>query len=157
MNTDLLSRLVIAPALLWLGPRYASPQAETMLIAIAWQESQLKHRVQMDGGPARGFWQFERNGGVKGVLSHHATRELAINACFDLVVEPTKEAAHAAIAQNDLLACIFARLLLFSDPYALPTKEAEGWNYYERTWRPGKPHPEKWGEAWDLATREVYG
>ena len=157
MNSDLLSRLVIAPALSWLGPRYASPQAETMLIAIAWQESRLEHRVQMGGGPARGFWQFEREGGVRGVLRHHSSKLRAIEACSDLVVEPTKEAVHTAIAQNDLLACIFARLLLFTDPYPLPTKEAEAWNYYERNWRPGKPHPENWGESWDVATREVYG
>ncbi|MFC0406763.1 hypothetical protein [Roseomonas elaeocarpi] len=31
-------------------------------------------------------------------------------------------------------------LLLCSDAGALPTERDEGWAYYQRNWRPGKPH-----------------
>jgi len=53
---------------------------------------------------------------------------------------------------NDALAVGFSRLLLLSDPSALPVPvEASAdaaWDYYKRNWRPGAPHPEKWRGYW---------
>lgn len=56
---------------------------------------------------------------------------------------------------DDTLACIFARLLLWTDARALPAADAASqqtaWNYYNRNWRPGKPHPAAWPANWKAA------
>ena len=58
-----------------------------MLLAIGLQESRLTHRRQI-GGPARGLWQFERGGGVAGVLRHAASRDHALSVCDARRVAP---------------------------------------------------------------------
>lgn len=156
MNPDLLGTYVIAPTFALLGPRYAGPSAEVMLHAIALQESALEHRRQVRG-PARGWWQFEQGGGVAGVLSHPASRDKAREVCAVLGYTPAAAAVHAAIEHNDLLACAFARLLLYTDPRPLPRDAEDGWDYYLRNWRPGKPHPSRWGACWNRAQGAVYG
>lgn len=56
---------------------------------------------------------------------------------------------------NDVLAAVFARLLLWTLPDALPDVHSyeDGWHQYVSAWRPGKPHPATWrglyGVAWD--------
>ena len=62
----------IRPALAALPARMRSREAVVMLLAIGLQESLFKYRRQMANGPARGFWQFEKMGGVAGVLQHRA-------------------------------------------------------------------------------------
>ena len=61
-----------------------------------------------------------------------------------LVVKPWE--CYEAITNNDVLACIFARLLLWTHPQALPKRGdvAGAWAYYLDLWRPGKPHHELW-------------
>jgi hypothetical protein len=51
---------------------------------------------------------------------------------------------------------VFARLLLWTDPRAMPREMDEGWACYLRNWRPGKPHFHAWGDNWRLA-REAVG
>lgn len=65
---------------------------------------------------------------------------------------------HAALEHDDVLAAAFARLLLWTDPFRLPTKSdaAGGWDLYLRTWRPGKPHPARWPARYAAAVREIY-
>lgn len=53
-----------------------SAAARCQMLAIGLQESRLQHRRQ-NGGPARGFWQFEKGGGVKGILFHETAQERA--------------------------------------------------------------------------------
>ena len=65
---------VYAETMQLLPAKMDSPQARAMLKAIALQESRFEHRKQI-GGPARGFWQFEQGGGVRGVLNHPYSRE----------------------------------------------------------------------------------
>lgn len=134
--------------------RLYSPEATQMLLAIGWQESRFEHRHQV-GGPARGFWQFEQGGGVKGVLEHKATKTLVRDALLDLKYPANMDAlqCHIAIEHNDVLAAVFARLLLVPLPKKLPALEdmQEGWRQYLAAWRPGKPHPKTWGYAWDWA------
>jgi len=140
---------VIRPTLSLLGPKYQGWEAERLLIAIAMQESRIKHRRQM-GGPARGFWQFE-TGGLSGVLRHSASKDDAARLIDTLVYKPEVGLLHAALEHNDILACGMARLLLWTDAKPLPLIEEEGWAYYLRNWRPGRPHPSYWPVAWKAA------
>lgn len=124
-----------------------------MLLSIAGQESAFKHRYQITAvkdrkGPARGYWQFERMGGVAGVMQHRSSSAKAkALAAFCDVPWDTKT-IWERLEVNDNLAVGFARLLLWTDPRPLPLKFQEGWNYYIRNWRPGKPHPDKWRGYW---------
>lgn len=133
---------ILTPALSMLPAMMGTPKARVMLLAIALQESGLAHRVQV-GGPAHGLWQFERGGGVKGVLRYHTTRDLARHVCRERGVNPNRWAVYKALSHDDILAACFARLLLWTDPHALPAlgDESGAWDLYLRTWRPGKPRP----------------
>lgn len=88
----------------------------------------------------------ERGGGVKGVLEHTASKAKAIALCSALAVEPEPMAVWNAMEQDDILGAGFARLLLLTDPRALPevTNTQGAWDCYVRNWRPGKPHPQTW-------------
>lgn len=145
MDLDAITDAAILPALALLPPAMNSPQARVLLLAIGLQESRFLHRRQI-GGPARGFWQFERNGGVRGVLTHPASREDALRICAARDVAPVAATVNAALETDDILAAAFARLLLWTDPLRLPAAgDADGaWALYLRTWRPGKPHPQTW-------------
>lgn len=125
--------------------KFRSTEATVMLLAIGLQESRFEHRKQI-GGPANGFWMFERGGGVVGVLNHAATKKHALAVCILRGVTPTPEAVYRRIVDDDLLACAFARLLLYSDPKPLPPAGAvlDSWSYYLNTWRPGRPHERTW-------------
>lgn len=156
---------VINPGLRFLAAHGDIPptdDARRFLLAVALQESgqQLDARYQGspwdDPGPARGWWQFEQGGGVTGVLNHNATAVLASEICDDLWIVDTDSAVWRALEGNDLLSTAFARLLLFTDPYPIPTTQDEAWTCYcDRLWRPGKPHPETWPANWQTATRVV--
>lgn len=146
----------IDPALALLPAKMDTPAARVMLLAIGLQESRFVHRRQI-GGPARGFWQFEKGGGVRGVLTHASTREQAQLVSKARGVPATADAVYDALDKDDVLAAAFARLLLWSDPKALPALgDADAsWALYLRTWRPGKPHPETWSDLYRQAVAEV--
>jgi len=145
MDLDAITHAAILPALALLPPAMNTPQARILMLAIGLQESRFQHRRQI-GGPARGFWQFERKGGVRGVLTHPASREDALRICATRHVVPDSATVHTALETDDILAAAFARLLLWTDPLRLPdVGDADGaWALYLRTWRPGKPHPQTW-------------
>ena len=126
------------------------------MLAIGYQESNWEHRRQI-GGPARGFWQFERDGGVKGVMQHPASRDEARLLCDSLQYPFHTDTVYEALADNDILAAGFARLLLWTDPNALPAigRNEEAWAYYLRNWRPGKPHRSRWDAAYGKARRDL--
>lgn len=139
-----------------------SREARAMLLAIGYQESAFNARMQgghgtvRGTGPASGFWQFERAGGVTEILTSEDTKDHAIRICRLFLYEPTPTVIHQAIADHDVLACCFARLLLWRDPRALPSPiEADkGWSIYVSNWRPGRPHPDAWAanfaRAWSI-------
>jgi len=131
-----------------------TPAAHQMFMMIAGQESDWTHRRQING-PARGFWQFERGGGVRGVMQHHTSSAAAQALCTGLSVPFEANAVYVALETNDAPAVGFARLLLFTDPSALPTVAQAGWPCYQRTWRPGAPHPNRWQGLWDAAARAL--
>lgn len=134
---------------------FYSASARRLLLAIGYQESGFKDRIQTIGGHARGFWQFERGGGSKGVLDHAATGTIATDLCNWFNVNPDPASLWLAVGTNDLLAAACARLLLWSDPKPLPAIKADAWDYYNRVWRPGKPHPDRWNISWNFATQAV--
>jgi hypothetical protein len=165
MNLDAALSTMIEPAFRELPARMASDEARVMLLAIGLQESRFLHRVQLPRrrggppGPARGYWQFEQGGGVKGVLSHPASSRLAMEACAARDIRPNAPTVWAKLAEDDVLAAIFARLLLFTDAMPLPPigAEAAAWAYYIRNWRPGSPHPQTWSALYDSAVATVKG
>lgn len=157
MTPESLLRNAIEPALRLLPDAMDSQAARAMLIAIALQESRAKYRAQI-GGPARGYWQFEMYGGVRGVLDHSASQEHIrfVLAALDYSPDAKEPACYIAIEHNDILAAAFARLLLWTLPQSLParTEPASGWAQYILAWRPGKPHRGTWdafyAQAWDI-------
>ena len=158
MNLDQVISEILNPGLAQLPLAMDSPKARLMLLTIGQQESKFQDRAQvLNGGgkgPARGFWQFERGGGVKGVMNHHATTGHAFRLCQERGVPWDAAAIWAKLETDDLLACGFARLLLYSDPKPLPAIDAANaaWDLYaERTWRPGKPHRSTWNAYHDKA------
>lgn len=154
MTPEDVIELAIRPALRLLPPAMTSRPAIAMLLAIGMQESVVfAHRRQMAGGPARGFWQFERGGGVRGVLEHAATRKLAAAVCDRLCYRPERGVVHTAIEHNDVLAAVFARLNLWwlSDPLPKEGDPDEGWRQYMAAWQPGKPHRRTWDAYFERA------
>lgn len=146
----------VLPAYDLLPARMASIEATAMLIAIALQESRLIHRVQI-GGPAHGFLQFEKGGGVHGVLNHAGTKAHAVSVCAARNCEPTNAAAYEAIVNDDVLAAAFGRLLLWTVAGPLPQRGQHqyAWEYYISGWRPGNPHRHTWDDFFDTAWQEV--
>lgn len=154
---------MIDAGLALLPARMDTSAARVVLVAIALQESRMKHRRQLVGsppkplGPAAGLWQFEKGGGIKGVLTHPASAAQAREVCKARGVGPAVDAVWSALQYDDVLACALARLLLWTDPHRLPEiGDADGaWALYLRVWRPGKPHPETWGNLYAQAVREA--
>lgn len=153
-----IHNIVIPGAMSLLPDQMHRIEARAMLLAIGLQESGFTDRRQMLGGPAKGFWQFEAGGGVHGVIMHKATATTIAQVLDILRYRP--EQCYAALADNDVLACIFARLLLWTHPQQLPGRDnsAGAWNYYLDLWRPGKPHRETWyanfARAWEIASND---
>lgn len=154
---------VIRPAQAWCTLHATLPQSpasDRILLAIAGQESNWQHRAQIvhassQRGPARGFWQFERGGGVAGVINHAASRDRAEALCRAAGVQVLADAAWRNIEMHDGLAYGFARLLLLTDPPAIPTTQDAAWACYMRCWRPGKPHLSTWPRVWEAAGKAL--
>lgn len=150
----------ITPAMKLLPAGMDTPRARVQMLCTGLQESGLTARRQvLDGGgkgAATGLAQFERGGGVKGVLTHPSTADLAARVCDARKVAPTMQRVWEELEHDDVLAMAFARLYLWTDPFKIPNDAAGGWQLYLRVWRPGKPHPAKWdgfyarSEAWVL-------
>lgn len=164
---DLVAAYVIPEAMAVLGPAFDSPNARAMLLTIGLQESRFTHRAQVRG-PARGFWQFERGGGVTAVLTHDSSKIPAFEALGRLFltvpgekVADTITRVHSALELHDCAAAVFARLLLWTLPSALPGpgQASMAWAQYLDAWRPGKPHQETWSafydEAWARVTQKA--
>ena len=148
---------VVEPGLALLPAKMDTPEARAMLLTIAMQESRLKYRKQI-GGPAHGFYQFEKGGGIKGVLRYHSTKALARDIMVSMGLSPDIGVAYNEVVENDALATVFARLLLWTDPGKLPALDSDpdvSWDLYLRTWRPGKPHPETWPNFWMASTAVI--
>lgn len=131
--------------------------AARFMLAIAMQESGLAHRRQLVGGeevgPASSFWQFEKSGGCKGVLTHRSSADRMKRICENFNVVPEQQALWEAMRYQDVVAACAARLLIYTMPRALPDTPEDGWVQYIAAWRPGKPRPAEWVGNWQEATR----
>jgi hypothetical protein len=159
MTPQRLLATAIAPALAELAAVgiVDSPDARRIMLAIALQESGLKHRRQVgsggdEDGPAASYWQFEKGGGCKGVLSHKLLAPPMRLICDAYNVQANAQAMWEAMRYQDIVAAAAARLLIYSLPGKLPTTAVQGWEQYLSAWRPGKPHPETWAGHWATAT-----
>lgn len=154
-------KLVIDTGMAYLPAKYDSIAARTLLYAIGMQESKFSARRQYNNGPAASFWQFERGGGIKGVLRHSASAQYARIVCMKFGIPPEPLSIWEAMQDNDNIGVCFARLLLWTDPAPLPgpvlQASQRAWDYYERNWRPGKPHPETWKSHWRAACKAYKG
>lgn len=146
---------ILTHALSLLPDRLNSTAARVQLLAIGLQESEFRYRSQI-GGPARSFWQFER-GGVRGVMRHPSSSALALAVCSARDVRFDDQVIYNRLAVDDILAAAFARLLLWTDPRAIPDDADAAWLMYLRNWRPGKPHPEKWPDNYRRAKQVLMG
>jgi hypothetical protein len=146
----------INPALEMLPAKLTSDQARTMLLAIGRQESGFAARRQRNDGPARGFWQFERNG-VLGVMHHSTTGAMAFEFIDRCGVEYGSTHVLDALETDDVLAAGIARLYLWTDPRPLPAigDVTGAWDLYERVWRPGKPSYTRWQSAYGQAVETM--
>lgn len=158
MRPILFLQNAIIPSTKLLPQEWDNPEARAMVLAICLQESGLTHRRQI-GGPARSYAQFEASGGVRGVVTHYATKDHAQNVLkaldYSLALDYT--GILTAMEHNDILTAAFARLLIYTLPHPLPTQfePEEGWNQYLEAWRPGKPRPETWTECFKTAWEVV--
>lgn len=145
----------IIAALQLLPPAMDSRAARVMLYAAGYQESSFHAVTQYAGGPARGWWEFEEGGATAGIFANDRLRPLAVAVCYARGVKPSVAGVQLCLAHDEVLAAAMARLLLASDPQALPAPIAEAralaWACYLRNWRPGRPRPERWGGSWDAA------
>jgi hypothetical protein len=137
-----------------LPPKMDTPEARWLLIAIAQQESAWTLRKQT-GGPARGFWQCEQGGGLADVMVHEPTWHNAYLAAMNWAIPFGRQSIFEALAWHDPMACVVARLILWLDVRPLPDRGdlQECWNYYVSNWRPGRPGPDRWAAACQLADR----
>lgn len=150
---------VVIPAAFKLLPeKMDSSEAKAELLAIGLQETEFRFRTQQ-GGPAEGFWQFESGGGWKGVVNHKATAAIVRDVLATLSYGLPDLSDYYAVEHNDILACVFARLLLWTHPTSLPlvNQPSKGWVYYADTWRPGKPHRATWEQNFNKAWEVVNG
>ncbi len=60
--------------------------------------------------------QFEKGGGIKGVLTHPSSKPYIVDVCKRLVVPADIDLCYGLVAYHDALACCFARLLLWTLP-----------------------------------------
>jgi hypothetical protein len=158
MTPEQFNDIVVTPGLALLPPEMSSREARVMLIAAAGQESGLGDRVQI-GGPARGFYQCEKHGGLEGVVTG-PMKAYATSACAALAIAPPDvDTIYDAIRLNDALATVIARLILRADPHSLPAlgDESGAWACYLRCWGPGRPRPERWHAAYVAAMKAVIG
>jgi hypothetical protein len=148
-------------------------EATAMMLATGLHESAFKARVQgrmralktlddfnPQAGPARGFWQFERGGGVAEILESPDTKDIAIPICKMFLFDPNRQAIHTALGFHDVLQAVFARLLLWRDSRPMPTplQFSEGYSIYLRNWRPNvdaaaahkKDWPGNFTNAWNV-------
>lgn len=123
--------------------------AKVQLYATSIQENPTRaprQIIKKDGklqaiGPAAGDYQFEKTGGIRGLINFKSDRlqQMLSEVCKARKVAVAVDALFDAIQVDPVLAAALARLLYFTDSGVLPKAGAEqyAWEVYLRTWRPG--------------------
>jgi hypothetical protein len=132
---------------------------EVLLLAIVGQEAVWTYRVQLDGGYAHGFWQFETIG-IQGVLGNRRTQALVYPLIAAAGVTPPTTLRiwdFFALPEGDNLAFAFARLNLWVDPAPLPPiGDAEAnYRYYDANWGPGADRADAWPSNYAAALAAI--
>lgn len=148
--------------------------AKVQLYATSVQENPARaprQLIKKDGklqpiGPAAGDYQFEKTGGIRGLVNFKSARlqKMLSGVCKARKVAESVDALFDAIQVDPVLAAALARLLYYTDSGALPKAGAEqyAWAVYLRTWRPGayERDPEglraKWSQSYAEAMK-AYG
>ncbi|HEN8798217.1 TPA: hypothetical protein U8251_000763 [Pseudomonas putida] len=132
LDTDIREGLALLP------PQMGTRPARVILHAINLQENPTRLEQQVKG-PARGDYQFEKGGGVVGVMTHGAVKDKTQDVCRARGVAFNADSIYQAIGRDPILAAALARLLLWTDPKPLPAAgdEQGAWALYLRVWRPG--------------------
>lgn len=148
--------------------------AKVQLYATSIQENPTRaprQLIKKDGrlqpiGPAAGDYQFEKTGGIRGLLNFKNDRVQSMlrSVCAARQVPQTIDGLFDGIQTDPILAAALARLLYFTDAGALPKAGAEqyAWEVYLRTWRPGayerdpKGLRAKWSKSYAEAMK-AYG
>lgn len=143
LKTDIAAGLALLPESL------GTLDARVQLYATSIQENPTRaprQIIRKDGklqpvGPAAGDYQFEKTGGIAGLVRFKNARvsNMLADVCNARRVAITVDALFDAIQVDPVLAAALARLLYFTDSGALPKAGAEqyAWDVYLRTWRPG--------------------
>lgn len=150
-RAKMVNESILTPALKLLPARMDSYNARVQLLATGLQESLLYHTRQIRG-PARGYWQFESGGGLRGIMNHASSKTHLMNVTQQLGLPWDRSRLFEAIEKDQVFAAVCARLLYWTDPRSLPQNNAkEAWDYYIRNWRPGKPHRHTWDNYYRIA------
>lgn len=123
---------------------HAMQNAIRLLVGTAAAESALKHRRQIGGGPARGFWQMEPATAediFKNHLVHRPGRYakvMALMICMSDVPiwTPTLIDLETHLEHNDIFACTMCRVHYLRVPEAIPDtveQQARYWKEYYNT------------------------
>jgi hypothetical protein len=138
--------LIIAPGSEAVPMMMNTIPSQVLLMAIAGQESAWQYRIQIPSGEARSFWQLEQQGAIADVMADPNTAMVVSTFCDTYSISPDTATLFDAVAYNDTLAYLIARLALWQDSEPLPKvgDEESAWNYYNAVWRPGDPHPDSW-------------
>lgn len=157
LQSDIAAGLALLPA------KMNSIDASVLLYCTNLQENP-KRLPQQVGGPAVGDYQFERGGGVKGVVTHDSVKDLTRAVCNARKVAFDAGSIYQALKTDTILAAALARLLYYTDPKQLPYAgdELAAWQLYLRTWRPGAyaRQPEELRAKWKAnyaAAMKAYG
>ena len=151
---------IIDTALVTLPAAMTSPEARLFLLTVSGQEADFRHRWQIHDakrpdsmGAARGLWQFECMGATNGVLTHARTKTMAAQAATLAGLPATAQAVWGALHRDDHLAAVFARLLMWTNPHALPKigDVEAAWQFYLNEWRPGA----YWNKGVSRATKNA--
>lgn len=162
MSPALFRDLIIVPTLSAMREGRVHDRA-TLLIAIAIQESGLTCRRQTPRGPARSWWQIEPLTAIDTLQRYPSAQRLVSELGYHV---RRGENISAILEWCDAGACAIAAGIVRLCPLALPAiplsapivgAKEECWRYYLRAWRPGKPRPERWGEAFGSALKAMTG
>ena len=138
---------------------HANDNEVAQMLGTAVAESSLIHRVQIDGGPARGLWQMEPTTGVdifENYLMHYMQRdrfyalmeiwlELAMRKFVPYIVDVEHH-----LEKYDDFACAMARIHYLRNPDPIPdTLEGQAKYWLKAYNRGGKGTVEHYLAQWD--------